>query len=476
MPSTIRAAARRRLGLALVLFAAACDRETVNVPAPAAGAFRPLPEPEASVVTIPITLALDSVVGKVEDVVPNGQSREDEWHSLGRAPVVGMLYVKEKWEREPLALTLSGDRVEVGTTVRYRARIAERACVPVAGCRWVPLAACGHDGAMPSLRVGLVTTMEYRPDWSVVPETRAQPVRPGVRCLLTRARVDVTDRVIEAVQAQLNRAAPRVDGYLREKVALRGRVEGVWASLQRPIDAGSGVFLQMRPESVAVAPPRAQGARLSTDVTVTLRPRLVVGERPAADSVPLPNFVAPPDSARGLKVAMVAELPYATANELLAKALIGRSFDVQGHKIQLRGVRLYGAGERLVLALKVGGDARGTLYFVGTPVYDPATQTVSVPDLDFSVETKNVLAGPADWLLHERMREQVRAAARFGVGDRLAEVRQAVNGAINRNLSDGVRLTGAVENIRPLGVVVTERSIATVVEAGGRARIDITIR
>jgi hypothetical protein len=449
----------------------------VDVPEPApAGAYRALPEPERSVVHLPVTLALDSLIGKVERAVPRGDNDEDEWKPLGEFPVVGTLYVKQMWERDPLQLTLGGERLEVGAHVRYRARIAERACVPVAGCRWVTLASCGHDGPMPTLDVGLRTDVAWKPDWTVVPQTRARPVRAGVRCRLTRANVDVTERVAELVQKELGKVAPQVDAELREEVDLRRRVEDVWGEIQKPIKAADGVYLLLRPESVAVAPPRADGTRIGTEVAVTVRPKVVIGDRPAVDSVPLPAY-GPYSPGRGFRIAMTAELTFVHASELLREALVGKSHEVRGRTVRVRDVRLYaGGGDRVVMAVRVGGDARGTLYFVGTPRYDAAAQVVSVPDLDFSVETKNVLGGAASWLLYERLREQMRAAARFGVGERIAELRQDVNEAINRNLSSAVRLSGRIDTIHPVGVVVTPQAVAAVVESEGRARIDITIR
>jgi hypothetical protein len=126
--------------------------------------------------------------------------------------------------------------------------------------------------------------------------------------------------------------------------------------------------------------------------------------------------------------------------------------------------------------VKVGGDARGTLYFVGTPIYNPVAQTVVVPDLDFSVESRNVLGRSADWLLHDELRDRIRQAAHFAVGDRVTEIRGKVNTAMNRDLGKAVRLSGHVESLRPVGVVVTQTAIATLVEADGRAKVDITIR
>ncbi|HEX2094768.1 MAG TPA: DUF4403 family protein [Longimicrobiaceae bacterium] len=461
---------------AAVLVLAACGTR-VDVPAPEADVpSRPLPQPPPSVIHLPVTLEVGAVVRKVERLVPRRQSREDEWHSLGRVPVLGTLYVKEMWERDPLEVSIAGDRVDVSTRVRYRARIAERACAPVVGCRWVQLAWCGQEGPMPSLRVGLRTRVDWKRDWRIEPRTSARPVEVGERCRLTRARVDVTDRVRSAVQGLLDSIAPQVNAEVRRAVALRPRIEDVWNTLQEPIPAGKGVYLLFRPESVAVARPSVRGTRLSTTVAVTTRPRVVVGERPPADSVPLPNFSPAVRREGGFQVTLVAELPYEAANRLLGEALVGKEYAFRGRRVRVREVHLYPVGDRLALRVKVGGDARGTLYFVGTPRFDPAGQTVTVPDLDFSVETRSVLGRTAAWLLQERLRDQVRGAARFAVGSRVVEIRDDVNTAMNRDLGRSVRLSGRVESLHPLGVAVTRRGIAALVEAEGEARVDIRIR
>jgi hypothetical protein len=469
---------RRPFAVILALALAACGtRVDAPPPTPARQAAGPLPEPAVSVVHVPITLSLGSIIGKVETLVPRGQSNEEEWHRLGEFPVVGTLYLKEMWEREPLSLSLGADRIEVTTRVRYRARVAEHACAPLIGCRWVQLASCGHDddGPMPSLRIGLRTTVAWKPDWTVQPHTTPFPVEAGVRCRLTKANVDVTERIQEMVQKALDGAAPRVDEEIREAVALRRRVDKVWTKIQKPIRAGKDVYLTLSPRAVAVAPPTANGTELSTVVSLSVRPKVVVGAPPQARPVPLPNYTT---AAEGdtFRISLTAELPFTTADTLLRKALLGRHLTYGGHTVRVRGLRLFASGPRVVVAVKVSGDARGTVYLLGTPRFDPATREVSVPDLDFSVESSNVLAGAADWLLHGELRDQARAAARFGVGERIDEIRRDVNEAINRDLSDDVHLAASIGAIHPVGVIVTPRSLATVVVADGRAQIDIAVR
>jgi hypothetical protein len=464
------------IALPILLLAAACGTK-VDVPAPSAATTSlPLPEPAPSVVSIPISLTIDSVARKVERLVPKGQSREGDWHELGKFPVVGTVYVREKWERDPLRLSISGDRAEVNAHVRYRARIAERACLPLVGCRWVVLASCGHDGPMATLDVGLRTTVAWRNDWSVIPRTRPRPVRAGVRCRLTRANIDVTERVQEEVQKQLNRVAPQVDAEMRKAVALRSRVEDAWNEVQKPIRADDSVYVLLRPDSIAVAPPTASGARVTTVVTVRVRPQVVIGPRPNVEPLPLPNYSSRKPGTNRFRIVMTAELPYTLANELLSKAVVGQKLTFRDHTVTVKRAWMYGSGEGVVVGVRVAGDARGTLYFVGHPVYNAATREMSVPDLDFSVETRNVAGNAAGWLLHERLRDELRAAARFAVGDRIEKVRTDVDKALDRDLSRAVRLSGGVDAVRPMGVVVGPHSVGAVVEAEGHAQIAVTVR
>lgn len=467
---------RRALIPLLAVGLAACATR-VEVPAPQNVETPPAPpEAPASVVSLPVTVDLATLLERVEDAVPRRQSREDEWHSLGRAPVVGMLYVKEMWERDPLDIALSGDRVDVTARVRYRARIAERACLPLAGCRWVPLAGCGHDGPMPTLRIGIRTVVSWKEDWTLEPRTRARPVESGVRCQLTEARIDVTDRVRTAVQGALNGIAPRVDRELRERAELRATLGEVWSTLQQPVRVADSVYLQFRPDSVRVAPPSATGTRLGTVVSVGLRPRVVIGPRPPADSVPLPPLL-PGERPPGFRVAFSAEVDYATASRLVEDGVRGRVIEMPGgNRLRIAAVRIYGNGSRLVVRVGIRGDARGNLYLTGTPVFDTQRREIVVPDLDFTVESRNALAGTADWLLHDQLRDRMRAAARFPVGERMENLHRQVNEALDRPLGRTAALRGRIDDWQPRGILVTRTGIATVGEASGQVQVNVTLR
>lgn len=465
-------------GLILTALAAATAgcRDSVRVPPPERRtATRAVPEPDTSVVNLPVTVSLAQVAAQVENKVPRGQNREAEWAPIGKFAVVGTVYVKEMWERDPLKLAINDDHVDVSAHVRYRARVAAHPCVPVAGCRWVELGSCGVDGPMPTMDVALRTTLAFNRDWTISPKTRRAPVRPGVRCKLTEANIDVTERVQELVEGVLDRAAPQIDEKIRDAVDLRRRVEDVWSDIQQPIRASSNVFLVIGPEAIAATPPRGKGTTLTTHVAVTVRPRVVIGDRPKVTELPLPPS-GPVRPGRGFQVQLVAEIPYTAVDSILGKKLVGHTFDAKGHKVTVTGAKLYGSGDRVVLEVRIKGDARGTIYLVGTPQFDPVTQVIAVPDLDFSLESRELLPNVADWLLGDQLRDDMRGAAHFELGDRISKIRGQVDDALNRNLGRSVRLSGGVDALRPLGVFVFPGSLAAVVAADGHVQIHVEVR
>ena len=80
----------------------------------------------------------------------------------------------------------------------------------------------------------------------------------------------------------------------------------------------------------AVAAPTASGARVTTVVTVRVRPGVVIGPRPQVQPLPLPNYSSARAGSDRFRIVMTAELPYTVALVELdaGPLLVGRLVDV----------------------------------------------------------------------------------------------------------------------------------------------------
>src|SRR5438094_4472599 len=103
--------------LFLALITIGCSH-TLIIPKPNIGSSSPPPPPEESTIEIPVSVNLQSIFAEVERAVPKEQRASNDWSVVGSSPVgdVGIKY--EIW-RSPLALSATGDRLDVSSRIYY---------------------------------------------------------------------------------------------------------------------------------------------------------------------------------------------------------------------------------------------------------------------------------------------------------------------------------------------------------------------
>jgi hypothetical protein len=174
-------------------------------------------------------------------------------------------------------------------------------------------------------------------------------------------------------------------------------------------------------------------------------------------------------------VVVDAALGYPVATSLLRRALVGRSFEHEGERIQIRDVRLSGiGGGRVALGVTLAGRVRGQLYFTGTPRLDPVRHEISVPDLELDVGTAQVLVRGYAWLRGVDLRDFLRERARLPESQAVARLRGLAESAIDRTLAPGVTLSARIHDLRAASVRTTSREIRlrAVADAEFRLAID----
>jgi hypothetical protein len=167
-------------------------------------------------------------------------------------------------------------------------------------------------------------------------------------------------------------------------------------------------------------------------------------------------------------------LGYDQATALVSKQLVGRRFSRFGRRVEIKRARLYPMNDgRIVLAVGMDGAVSGEAYFVGTPQIDTVSRTLIVPDLDFDVATANALVLGLAWLKKGDMLAELRQRARVPIEALLEDTRTKVEQALNRDLADGVSLSGTVTRGRVLDVVAEPRWLVVRAEATGTLGLGI---
>ncbi len=405
-------------------------------------------------------------------MVPKEFRASKEWTKVATNPVgdIGIRY--EIW-RDPLRLSVSGNRLDIAGRVNYWFIFGQNIPRPfVGGSTWKDLASCGRGEPPREAALGMTTTVVWDDDWYLSSTTRVAPLSFTNRCKVTFLQIDVTDRVSQAFSEGLTKGGQTLDAQIRNSSNIQPMAAQAWRQLQEPVELDSGVWLMLDPRAAYASAPNGIGSSVSATVGISAMPRVVLGSKPQATATALPKLqVRPPG--KGFHLTVDSELPFAEANRLIARSLVSTSHDLAGHTITIVAANLYGAGGQAVLRLDLAGDITGTIYLVGTPTYDPASQTIFVQNLDYSLETKHAIANAADWLNHSNFRQTIAKQARWPVGNEIGDARRRISAALNRQLSPGARLVGSVTGIRPTGVYTTNSGFIARVVLDGEAEVRV---
>ena len=102
------------------------------------------------------------------------------------------------------------------------------------------------------------------------------------------------------------------------------------------------------------------------------------------------------------------------------------------------------------------------------------SEAFSLGNVDYSVDTAQVLVKAADWMLHSGLRETVAKRAVWHAGDTISQAQAELTKALNSSVNDQVSLTGTVESVRPEGAVgLTQTGIRVLLQAEGSLEIHL---
>jgi len=457
---------------ALLAVLAACDRADVIAPPPTRSvddSTRPPPSLAPSSVDAIVGLDLESALEALDAALPERFGDLDR-----RVPLPGNDRAHYAFEvrRGRLGAQFRGDAVRLSTVLRYRGR----------GWFDPPLTpevegSCGTEETPLRARVVVTLNPRLRPDWTLEAHprlTRLEPLTAGIRdrCEVTFLKIDMTEKVLEAARAAATNALPLLDRSLA-KLDVRGLFDDVWREIQQPIQVADSIWLMIRPSAVRVGPIHLAEGKVATTVGITARPTIESGTRPARGTLPLPA-IGPLDSVAGFSVRVMGRFSYPAISALLDEQLAGREVTVADRLVEVTQVAAFAVGGgRLALGVRFRGSARGLIYFVGRPEYDPAADRISVPDLDFDVGSADLLVHGLTWLRGAELREFLRSAAAFPSAKALDPLTQLAMEGMNRELTPGVALEVKLTDTEVIRIDPRADALFVVARARGTARLEL---
>ena len=458
------------LPLCFVIALAGC-RKNLSAPEPTREEtwVDSVPASPAGIIVAPLTVHFVSALARLEAEIP--RTFGDMEQRLQATPEGRSSYAFSA-ERGPFAVRLVGDTILAAATIQYQGR----------GWYDPPIGptitgGCGMDSLRPRARLTLRIVAGLDSSWRLRTRIRLTGVEPlsteeRDQCEVSFLKIDVTGKVLTAAETAIAKALPALDRQIAE-MDVRSPIEVIWREMLEPIKITDSLWLVLRPEAVSMGRIAAQGEGLTSRVSVRARPGLLTGAKPERSELPLPALRRG-DFEEGFAMLVEGRFDYPVISDMITKALAATPIETPRGTIQVEHVRVIGLGRgRVGLGLTFSGSTSGTVWLVGSPVFDSTSRFITVPDLEFDASSAGLLVRGLAWLKGPEITAFLRKEARVPADSLLRELGAMAERETNRELAPGVRLGADITSAEPVGIHAGQFGLVIRARATGTASLEL---
>jgi hypothetical protein len=283
-------------------------------------------------------------------------------------------------------------------------------------------------------------------------------------------------KIIEGITDPLQRViSDLISRKINERYSLKEQIARAWNAVQKPVllDKKYHAWLKITPKEVTLYPLYTVNSRAMLSLGLTSFAELVVGPEPAASvPVPVPDLKPAVNGDKNFRIALNTDLPYGDILHIASPLLLNKELGSDGKSLILKDLDIYGEADKLIVKAKTEGSLDGTIYLTCKPRFDPRTNIFSVDDVDYDMQTRNLLLKTADWFLHSRFRSVISEKINMDLTQRLEKTREAAQKAIQQvKLADHIFLRGRVNAVKLRDVIVQKEKILLQLYAEGETAV-----
>lgn len=429
-----------------------------------------LPPLHESVLNIPVKVAVGPFLSMAENLAPR-EIRSEGWPDYLLSSCD--FRYKYRFVRSTFQFNCINNRITVTMNGNYQIAGSKTVCVMGQSVSpWIN-GSCGF-GKEPMRKVNILmqSDIHFTPDYRLSTRTSVAKVDPVDRCLVTIFNNDVTGEVMDSIAASVNFFGRNMDAIIG-KLQFSNYLQPIAEKAGKKIPLSTYGYMKLNTSAVRMGAINFSADTLSFTAGISCFPEISSDSTNHQVSRHLPPLS---NSNTGEEFSLTANAiyDYTTIDTLLTRTLRGREFAINGEKISIRQVRVRGLEEQQVeFEILFTGTKKGTLFLKGTPQLDPATQLLTVPDLEYDLNSSSIILAIGKTFFNRQILENLRKQARINVTEMYQKNKAKIDDQFNRPVTDGVLLQGGTSQLRLNAMVVNKDNIQ--VQAHVRGNVSLLI-
>lgn len=458
--------------LFLLLLAGCSTTKKSSTGLPASAPVRKtLPALPETVLNLPVKIAIRPFLLQAENLAPK------EITSTGWPEYINSscdFRYKYRFLRSVFQFSCINNRITVNMNGNYQIAGSKSVCVMnKAVYPWVN-GSCGFGTEpMRKVTINLISDLRFTPDFHLQTNTRVDKVQAVDKCLVTVFKNDVTPQILDSIAASVNEFGRNIDAVIRN-MNFDKALAPIAEKAGKKIPLSTYGYLKLNANELNLGPINFAADTLSFTAGISCFPEISSDSINHSISRNLPplkgNMVG-----SGFTLHTNAIYDYTTIDTLLTRTLRNREFEVKGEKIKISEVKVRGLDNyRVEFRISFIGTKKGTLFLTGSPELDLATQTITVPDLEYDLNSSSLALTLGKTFFNHQILEGLRKQAKVNVADLYQKNKSKIDAQFNRTVSDGIFLKGGTSALRLNGLVIYKDNVQVQANVTGNASLVIS--
>lgn len=332
------------------------------------------------------------------------------------------------------------------------------------------------------MRVRLISEISFSGDWRLISHTTVDSYdwisEPSIS--VAGFSIPIKGMISRLLNRNADKITKAIDEQVKENFQVKDKIQEAWILAQQPylLSEEYKTWLVNTPEQIEAKLPDARDGFLNVRVGIRGYTQTIVAQSEPVRSriVKLPPLKIVDNLPQSFNLGLISSISYEEASRMAEAYFKDKTYYFSGNRysVQIRKISLYGQGEQLVINAGLSGSIKGNIYLKGVPRFDPATQTLYLENLQYDLDTRNVLIKAANWLLHGKFLKMMQETMVFQIGDELTTLTETVRATMaSHAVTDGIVLKGKLHEARPDKVHLTPEHIYTIIQATGHLDLHI---
>ena len=266
------------------------------------------------------------------------------------------------------------------------------------------------------------------------------------------------------------------------RISFKKLITETWNAYGEGFKIGQGdleTYLYTVPQKIKISEQLTEDHKLKLNLGLEGKVVTYLGEKPQTKPSPLPNLYYNEDTTNSLDITLPIAVAYPVFDEYLNQGLSGHNFRVDKETNFIpTSISTQSFGDRALVqmdfTLQRSGrkDLTGELFLVGRPTYDAATEAIRFEDIDFDINSKNILANNASWLKQGQLLALISKQAHFPIGSYIDQARLELQqrGYLSTDFAS-FRVKRPELSVK--GIYVTDKDVRIYLNAKGQMEVNL---